>query len=749
MPASDALTTDVAPAFPSRANPRLIAGFFTVTVFVNAVLLFSVEPMFAKIVLPFLGGTPSVWNTCLVFFQAALLAGYAYAHLLARLAPGRRRVLHMAILALSCLLLPLRISAHGDPPVGSLGIIWLLALLTTSLGAQFVMLASGAPMLQRWLADTGHPDAGSPYFLYAASNLGSLIALLSYPVLIEPWLTLSSQRVMWSVGYVILVLLMGACSLIIAREESPAHNAPLPGRTSAQPIAARQRLRWIIYSAVPSSLLVGATSYISTDVAAVPLLWVLPLSTYLLTFVIVFATRPWIPRSWMERAEPHVLVLIAIPIFWSLRLPGLIGIVAHLIVLFVVAMVCHGELARSRPPASQLTEFFVWISVGGLLGGVLTALVAPIVFNGIYEYPLALAVAGMLRPAKTADRGFRPGDLILPAVLGLCLVVATIRGGTPPDVVPLLVTMAFGTAVFSFRNRPMRFSLALAAVFIAGHLRASLAVGQTRVVDSERSFFGVYRVAREAGSPLIKLYHGTTLHGAQFVVPARRLTPLTYYHPAGPSGDIFGRTSAAMQPRRRIAVVGLGTGSLACYGHAGEQWTYFEIDPVVAEIAQNPRFFTFLRDCPPAVRIVLGDARLTLRKQGEARYDILALDAFSSDAIPVHLLTREAFQIYFRLLAPGGVIAVHISNQHLDIEPVVAAIANDIGAVARVRRDTLISESDQADGRSQAAWVILGRSVDDLGALAGDERWRALRRRTDVVAWTDDFSNIIRVFNWH
>jgi len=703
--------------------------------------------MFSKMVLPLLGGTPSVWNTCLVFFQAALLVGYAYAHALTRIQSSRRRAaVHVVVLALSCLALPLSITGAGDPPAGNSGILWLLALLTVSLGPTFVVLASGAPLAQRWLADSGHPDAANPYFLYAASNLGSLVALLSYPVLVEPWMTLSAQRATWSAGYAILMTLIAICFMTIARTnpEKGVHAS----ETSAPSITPLQRARWILYAAVPASLLVASTTYISTDVAAVPLLWVLPLSIYLLSFVIVFSRRPIVPHSWMLRAAPHALVIVAIPVFWNVRLPGLFGVAVHLIVLFIVAMVCHGELARRRPPATQLTEFFLWVAVGGLIGGAFTAIAAPVVFNRIYEYPITLALAGMLLKNGQSEERFGVIDIILPVGLGVLLLLIAIHIDPLPGLLAILTSMLFGIALFSFRGRPTRFGLALAAVFAAGYMRDALHAGDTTVLDSERSYFGAYRVALNAGSRTVTLYHGTTLHGAQSLDPARRLVPLTYYHPNGPSADVFTKTYAGMKALRNVGVVGLGAGSLACYGHPGERWTYYEIDPVVAHIAMDSAYFTFLHDCPPSIHIVLGDARLTLARAIDARYDILVLDAFSSDAIPVHLLTREAFRGYLAKLAPGGVISVHISNDHLDLEPVIAALAAESGLAVRIRRDLQIPDSDARQGRTPAIWTILARSRSDLGQIENDTMWEQPRMRDDVRVWTDDYSNIIRVFKW-
>lgn len=730
----------------AHSKSRLVAAALAIIVFVNAALLFSVEPMFSKLVLPLLGGTPSVWNACLVFFQAALLVGYSYAHALSRIADPRKRAgVHIALLSLSCIALPLAIRASGDPPPGNLGIVWLLGLLVTSLGAPFIMLASGAPLAQQWLANSQHPDADNPYFLYAASNLGSLIALLSYPILIEPRLTLSAQRAAWSIGYGMLVILIAISFAMIAfqNDRITPHKSVQP----AAPINARQRAGWVLYAAVPASLLVGVTTFISTDVAAVPLLWVLPLSIYLLTFVIVFSARPLVPHSWMIRAEPHVLVIIAIPIFWGLRLPGLFGIIAHLAVLFVIAMVCHGELARRKPPASQLTEFFVWVAIGGLVGGIFNALIAPIAFNRVYEYPIVLALAGLLHPR--GDRRVKPSDVLLPLALGAALLALTPRIAPLPSLAALLVTMVFGVVIFSFAERPMRFGLALTALFVAGQFRTQLTAGHENILDVERSYFGVYRVALNPQLRRVTLHHGTTLHGAQSVIPSLRLVPLTYYHPSGPSGDVFTYAPAAAKPVRNVGVVGLGAGSLACYGHPAEHWTFYEIDPVVARIALDRRLFTFLRDCPPSVRIKLGDARLTLRRAPRGSHDVLVLDAFSSDAIPVHLLTREAFRLYLSLLAPHGVIFVHISNEHVDLEPVLAAVAAELHLSSRVRRDFQIPDNDAADGRTPAVWAVLSRSSGDLGPLWDAARWEPLRERAEVRVWTDDFSNIVQVFSWH
>ncbi|MES2523057.1 MAG: fused MFS/spermidine synthase [Gemmatimonadota bacterium] len=746
---------------------RWFVALYTLTAFANAALLFSVEPMFAKLALPLLGGTPSVWNTALVFFQAALLLGYAYAHATSRwLRPGQQAAVHAVLLAMSCLALPIRLHAGGGPPVGAAAIGWLVLVFTVSIGLPFAVLASGAPLLQRWFASSTHERAANPYFLYAASNAGSLCALLSYPFLIEPWFSLVTQRAVWSAGYVLVMALVAACVWYGLRARTgEAHAQPSRPEESAEPITARDRARWVLYAAVPSSLLMGVTTYITTDVASVPLLWVVPLSLYLLSFIFTFATRPPVRHEHAVRAESYALIGAALLLFWTVALPGLVHVVFHFGVLFLVAMVCHGELSRRRPPARGLTEFFLWISVGGLVGGVFNALLAPVLFTEVVEYPLALAIAGFLRPliveadpeaasdTDSTPRRERLLDIVFPLAVLLVLTASAIGADIAgADRFITGITVVVATVILhGSTSRPVRFGLALGAVFVADGLRPK-AVGYHKELHAERSFFGVYRVRDNADGSFRHLMHGTTLHGSQSRAFKSKLDPLTYYHRDGPIGDLFAYEGpegalhalvpAGIAPSRRVALVGLGTGTLACYGRTGEVWTFYEIDPVVQSIASDPRFFTYMRDCPPVKRVVLGDARLTLRRAPDAAYDVMVLDAFSSDAIPVHLLTREAFAQYFRVLSPRGVLAVHISNRHLDLEPVVAAIAEESRLFARVRADTRISSRQIAAGQSGAVWVLLARDSASLGGAAASRRWLVLQPSGDV--WTDDFSNVLR-----
>ncbi len=735
--------------------PTLVVAVLTLAVFLNAALLFSVEPMFSKLALPLLGGTPAVWNTCLVFFQAALLAGYAYAHFSVRLlGPRRQAMLHVALLALSLAALPLQLRTAAPPPAGSSSVVWLLILLTRSLGVPFVLLASGAPLAQRWFAASGHVRSSDPYFLYAASNLGSMLALLAYPFLIEPQLPLVAQRMTWSLGYAFAAALVAFSAWLTTRgvsnDSAVSVHPGIPRASSSPTVTTRDRMTWIAYSAVPSSLLMGVTSYISTDVGAITLLWVIPLALYLLTFVLVFAARAPLQHRWMVLAQSQFLVVLPLALFWGVRLPGLTSIALHVGALFIIAMVCHGELARKRPGAEHLTEFFLWIAVGGLAGGVFNALAAPLLFNEIREYPIALIAAAFLRPGpRGGSRLNRTADLLLPAILGITLAIAVSQGGMPLQLGLTLMMLAAGVSLFSFRNRPVRLGLGLAALFAVGHLRATSTVGGTRPVATERSFFGVLRVADGTDGTVRTMRHGTTLHGAQRLAPSKALEPLTYYHRDGPAGDVFSLSAVAALARRRVGIVGLGAGTLACYGRPGEQWVFFEIDPLVGKMASDPKLFTFLTRCAPAVRVVFGDARLSLARIPPAAFDILVLDAFSSDAIPVHLLTREALKLYLNALAPGGVIAIHISNHYMEIEPVVAVAARELGLATRIRSDVAITPTTQVTtGRAPSEWVVLARAEKDLGRIAAHARWVTPRTRKGVETWTDDFSNVVEILKW-
>ena len=734
------------PAQPHVVSARLAAATFTVTTFVNAALLFAVEPMFSKMALPLLGGTPGVWNTCMLFFQTALLAGYAYAHVVTtRLSPRAQTAVHLTLLALSLVSLPISIAVGFRSPRPDAPVAWLIALLSVSLGTPFLMLSSGAPLLQRWFSRTGHPSAANPYFLYAASNLGSMIALLAYPGLIERTLTLSMQSRVWSACYVALIGLVGGCAAIAGNRYTSQAAAPTPSDTNAGHLTIVRRLRWVLLAFVPSSMLLGVTTYLSTDVAAIPLLWVLPLAIYLLTFVIAFSSREWFRPKLVLGLQAVFLVWLTMSM--SAGLSGLVGVMApaHLSLLFLSALVCNSALAADRPPVSQLTEFYLWISFGGMLGGVFNVLIAPNVFTSVVEYPIAIVLAAAVRPGHVTAGGSRAWrlDVLLPIAFATVLGVL-FRDGLPmPGLsfrASLGVFVAIACTCLAFYRRPIRFALSLALFFgVAG---VSLRGKDERLLR-RRSFFGVYTVTRV--EDFHTLQHGTTTHGAQSVDPDEALEPLTYYHRLGPIAQVL--TVIGGNGPRRVAVIGLGTGSLACYGRPDESWTFYEIDPLVERIARDPRYFTYMRDCPPAKRVILGDARLSLAKAPAGSYDILVVDAFTSDAIPTHLITREALQLYLDKLGPSGVVAFHISNRYLDLEPVVAGIAGSVGASALVGSDTYLSAEERGPFRNLSKWVAVSRSPAIIARLRSVRGWRELEPSRGAP-WTDDFSNVLSVFRW-
>ena len=721
------------------------------TLFLSAALLFTIQLIFSKMVLPLLGGSPAVWTTCMLFFQIVLLVGYAYAHGASEILPFRRHApLHLVLLALSLLLLPVALAPGWRVPEGEAPILWLLGLLAVSLGAPFFLLSTTAPLLQRWFSRTGQPGAENPYFLYAASNAGSLLALLSYPTLVEPSLTLEDQRRFWSWGYWILCAAVGLCAAAAWRAPDRA-SAP-DGRRA--PIGWGDRLRWTVLAFVPSSLLLGVTSYISTDIAAMPFIWVIPLFLYLLTFVLVFARRPWFPLEGAARLQPWLMVPIVLSWFWGIRGASLGFLALHLLVFFVIAIVCHGELARSRPPVSGLTEFYLWLSVGGALGGVVNGILAPVLFRSVAEYPLALLAGSALMPLRLSA-GSRPNRIAGPAMAllaGVALALGAWLVGNPRDetgaittaaIVPISIACAVATAsCLALRSRPRLFTASLIAILVASLIAPP---DRDPVLHAERNFFGVHRVKAEHGGRYHTLYNGTTLHGAEAEAPQSKCEPLTYYSRGGPLGHAFAGLPA--RAGRRVGVVGLGTGSMVPYARQGEDWTFFEIDPAVERIARDPRYFRYLTDCAGDVRVVRGDGRLALARVPDATFDLLVLDAFSSDAIPVHLLTREALAVYRAKLAEGGAILFHLSNRHLRLAPVLARLVRDAGWTVRFGATPGSGEAP-AQFVVGALWAVAVRDEQSLGALAHDSAWRPLSADSADRVWTDDYSNVWGAMAW-
>jgi hypothetical protein len=728
----------VAPA-PRPPGTALLLAAFTAAVFSSAFLLFLVQPLFGRLVLPLLGGSPAVWNTCMLFFQAALLGGYLYAHATSAVLSVRAQgVLHLGVLAAAALALPVAV-AGAAPGGAEAPIPWLLVLMAGTVGPPFLVLSGTGPILQRWFSASGHPRAPNPYPLYAASNLGSALALLAYPFLLEPRLGLARQSAAWSAGYLVLAALVAACAALVWRARptvgaAATEEAPEPAPTP------RERAVWVGLAFVPSSLFLGVTTFITTDLSPVPLLWVLPLAIYLLSFTLVFARRPPLPHRAMAALEPSAIALAVLLLSTGYVARPTVAVPLHLLALFFVAMTAHGELARRRPHPRHLTGFYLWISVGGVLGGAFNALVAPVVFDHVWEYPVALVLACLARPWPREALGTRGHlrALLRAAVFAGALIHLAGRAELSP-----VLFIGAGVVVvnlFSVMLGRAPAYLALCVAAVLGY-RAYAVTTEPGVMLAERTFFGRYRVV-QVGT-LHVLRHGSTLHGAQDMRPARRGEPMTYYLRRGPLGDVFAALGAP-EGARRVAVVGLGTGSAAAFAAPGEDWSFYEIDPGIVAIAQDTTYFTYLHDAPAPVRIVLGDARLSLARTIR-EYDLILLDAFSSDAIPVHLLTVEALDTYLARLAPGGLLAFHVSNRHLNLEPLLAALARERGLVALAG----YGPRDRKAAYEQVSfWIALGREVADLGGLVGDTAWWEPRDREGVEAWTDDHSSIFPVFEW-
>jgi hypothetical protein len=748
------MTSDTAVRAPeSNVKRRSIAvlGLFVVTLFTGSALLFLVQPMFAKMVLPLLGGTPAVWATSMVFFQAVLLAGYAYAHWsVARFGIRRQALIHMPLVLLPLLLLPISVPAGWTPPEER-PVFWLLWLLTFALGLPFFVLSTSAPLLQRWFSSSGHPSGKDPYFLYAASNAGSMLALLAYPFLMEPSLPLADQTQVWAIGYGVLAAGTIACALVTRRGSEQTADAADPEEAAEKipvPKPARaRRLRWVALAFVPSSFMLAVTTYISTDIAAIPLLWVVPLALYLLTFIVVFSSSRPFPLVWATRVQAIVFIsLVLVMLLDDDNLPRRVVLGLPLLALLLASLLCHAQLAADRPPPQHLTEFYLWIAVGGVLGGIFTALIAPVVFDSLIEYPLAIVLACLLMPTlsekNVSAKRERIFLVVIPAAFLLATVLLILGAQQMLPTIGRIVALTVALSLCALLvTRPLRFGLALGAVMIG----AFLATNRSPVLYSERTFFGVQQVLGDEGGRFHRLMHGTTLHGIQSTDPNLKTEPLSYYHRDSPVGQVLQELPVSESPR--IGVIGLGTGSLACYASPDQQWTFFEIDPEMERIARNPRLFSFLSDCPGRHDVVIGDARLSLEDVPDGRFGVLVVDAFNSDSIPVHLLTREAMELYLSKLAPGGVVVVHISNRYLDLGPVVGNLSYDLGLVSLFRSNPQTLEQT-AMGRSASDWVVIGRNLGDLGPLAADSRWISLVAEPGARVWTDDFSDVFSVFRW-
>ncbi len=864
---------------------RAAAPVFALALFSSAALIFVLQPLFGRMVTPLLGGSPQVWNTSMAFFQAALLIGYLYAHLLARVKDLRvQAAIHIAVLAAAWLVLPVHVSTALGAPSSEHPSLWLLGVLALSVGAPFAAASATAPLLQAWYARTGRADAHDPYYLYAASNLGSFIGLLAYPVLIEPLLGAQAQSQAWSAGYVaVLALILLSAALTVSANSSvsaapvaPVEPVATPAPTPAPAAGSvwRERGYWMAAAAVPSALSLGVTQHISTDVASAPMLWVVPLALYLATFVLAFMKGSHKLEPATLLIHPFALALLVMSYYASGNWIGSVsGILAG---FFFSALVCHLALARSRPSADRLTEFYLYVSLGGVLGGSFAALLAPVIFNNVYEYPLALAAACLFRPRSPSDMPRLADASIAAAVMmgvaGLAMAVmnlnayvtvifagalgaaaamiaagwgddsrpaplrygflalaalhaglviwvafntdniflgsivegrarmnitapwgalivasslvmlmfavhATIQrrrqntlvadlayGAALPTLVLLIMLMLLreklndallaaigltfcGVAIFINRGRP---------IILAGLVLTSFAIiflddaSGARIITQERTFFGVlrtrvYEVRDSEAPPLRVLLHGTTLHGAQIDEPTLSRQPLTYYHPRTALGEAI-TAGLAMRDQSRLALIGLGTGSTACLMQPEDELTIYEIDPAVVRLAVEPGGdFTFVPQCQPNAHVVLGDARLRIEDALPGAYDVIVVDAFSSDAIPAHLLTREAIALYLSRTSEHGIVVLHLSNRNLALVSEAARVARDLNAPTLFRLSNAFELPGAVlYGGSAASVMIVARDPATLAQLPLiNDDWRVLEAPPGR-GWTDDYINVPR-----
>ena len=713
-----------------------------VTLFVSAFLLFCCQPMVGKMVLPSLGGAASVWTTCVLFFQTMLLAGYLYVYFLGRLRnPKHQLVIHLILLASVFVALPIRF--RGSMPVGGASpVAWELVHLIRGVALPFFVVSATAPLLQGWFSKTNDPAAQDPYFLYAASNAGSLLALLLYPFVFEPRLGVSAQSLAWLIGYVVLVILV-----LIAMSEFWKLRTQSRGQQSTVPPSSVTRVSWLAASFVPSALMLAVTTHLSVNLASVPFLWTVPLAVYLLTFILAFGRRIRISGAHISFVAPVILLLL-VPIFAAgpVRNPvfylGLLA--AHLILLFVGGLLCHTSLARTRPVTEHLSEYYAWIAFGGALGGAFAAVIAPLLFTNVLEYPLLVAALAFFRQPQDARRSRWDALFVLP----LLALVAGALGLSKWYKVPISASLALGILIYmviglagvAFHRRRWLFASGLAAVLLVFTAFIVPALKDTEQLHVARNFFGVKQVLFDQNRNERKLLHGDTMHGLEGIDPARSGRPLSYYMPSGPLGDLMAMLKD--RPNQEIGVLGLGSGTIAAYTQPNRQITFFEIDPQVEFIARH--FFSFLPRCGDRCSVILGDGRLSIQEQPDQRFDLLILDAFNSDAIPAHLLSSEAIALYQRKLKPDGAILFHVSNRYLRIRELVTALARDAKLPALYRDD----EDDREPGKARSAYVILALVPETVRDLSQTRNWFDVSYIDTVQPWTDDYSNLFEILRW-
>jgi hypothetical protein len=734
-----------------NSNTKSLVPIYVATMLLSASLLFLVQPMFARMALPLLGGTPAVWAIAMVFFQGVLLGGYCYAHILKKyLAPSHAVIVHLILMGLAWFFLPVNLPPSSVPAGGATAGLWLIGLMAKSIGYPFFFLSATAPLLQSWFARTTHQNAANPYFLYSASNIGSLSSLIAYPFLVEPLLGLHNQAVLWSIGFGLLAAAIALSGFMMLKNLAPARIVSIAETPTR--ITGKNRAWWIFMSFVPSALLVAWTNHITTDIASAPFLWLPPLVLFLLTFVLVFREKSLVPL-WLAR----IIQLCALPISFVVQFALPLWLAVPVMIIgalsfFATAIICHRQLYDARPDASHLTEFYMLMSLGGVLGGLFVSLLAPLIFNKVLEYPILL----VLGIAAAADVW---GDEKLKAILkkpivpivvfaGLLALVAFTapQGGTHLLTTVRTIEIAFFGAVAALLLLAQRRMLALLSIIMVACLQFT---GQPHERVAMRSYFGVLTVADNgAEGPFRLLTHGTTMHGAERLDElaqgfAGTPHPLTYYSPEG------GMARALLATQQRLGVqhgvyrvVGLGTGSLACYSKPTEDWAYYEIDRDVIKVAQDPNQFTFLSACAPNMKMIEGDARITIQNGPQDKADYFLVDAFSSDSIPVHLITTEAMQLYFSHVKDDGVLVIHVTNRFMDLAPVVAANMAAIDPTLQGRILDFVPPTNTNVNAMHSIVIVMSKNQSALAMLDAGGGTAPLTPQSGVEKWTDDFANL-------
>jgi hypothetical protein len=753
-------TTETTPNPVIVTTPLIKAAgwLYPATTFLSAALLFTLQPLFAKMLTPLMGGTPSVWNTALVFYQGALLVGYLYAHIIAtRLKPRMQLYVHSAVLLFGLVFLPIKVSGLVGAPDVSNAVGWTMAALALSLGGPIVAISATAPLIQAWRVRLG--DAVDPYRLYAASNLGSFMALAAFPFVIEPFIGAKVQSVLWSIGYIVLAIALVTAVWAVPSTSQAPKEAALKKTTWAE------RSKWVFYAAPPSALLVAVTTHLTTDVASVPLIWIPPLALFLLTFIIAFSA---LGDKIAEAAAPlKFMVIFLLAAIMGARIDqGMLGLGIHLTAFFLIVLCCHLELALRRPEPARLTEFYLWMSFGGVLGGAAAALLAPIVLNTTLEYQIALAAALAVAPWERSHLKWAIPAVMLAIGAGLFYQNLYDIAIWLDANVPIKTAGGIGESSFWYGflriPQPMFAAsllcavLALAAMIAQRSALIVAAIGAAAlllpVLDQEgdgikfreRSFFGVLEINDSGIAPdgWRFLSHGTTLHGVMSLDPARNREPMSYYYRETPIGSLYAEATAAKPTELHAGVIGMGMGSTTCYAKPGQKWTIFEIDDDVIKAAMDPNLVGFINRCAPDITIVRGDARLKMAEQPNDWFDILLVDAFSSDAIPTHMITKEALGLFMKKIAPDGVLIVHISNRYLDLGRIVSDAAHELGfAVMEGNRD-----GDEANSNADTGVraVIIARNQARLDRYIGQPMWTMIKPSAQSHPWTDDHTDILR-----